>query len=140
VKSEGFQRIKSPDRRGESWSSGLVDVGPVGLQAKGTLLESPGGGGGALVSVPYVVPGIVDKLFQPLTVENLLLSGQTPSPSVRYITQGTATSGAAGVAEGGVKPESTIGMVTADEPIKKIATVTVCSDEIWKMRRRSRSS
>jgi HK97 family phage major capsid protein len=80
--------------------------------------------------VPQVVPGVVGKLFQPLTIENLLLSGVATTNAVRYATEGTATSGAAGVAEGGVKPESTLGFVTADEPIKKIATVLPISDEL----------
>lgn len=58
--------------------------------------------------MPQVVPGVVGKLFQPLTIENLLLSGVATTNAVRYATEGTATSGAAGVAEGGVKPESTL--------------------------------
>ena len=53
--------------------------------------------------MPQVVPGVVGKLFQPLTIENLLLSGVATTNAVRYATEGTATSGAAGVAEGGVK-------------------------------------
>ena len=34
------------------------------------------------------------------------------------------------MAEGGLKPESTFGYTTADEPVKKVATVTVVSDEL----------
>jgi HK97 family phage major capsid protein len=44
--------------------------------------------------------------------------------------EGTATSGAAGVAEGGTKPESTLGLTTTDEPIKKIATLLPVSEEM----------
>jgi HK97 family phage major capsid protein len=101
---------------------------------KGTLLEgsgAPGSGtGGGWLPVPQVVPGIVDKLFQPLTVESLLSSGQATGNTVRYAVEGTATSGAAGVAEGGVKPESTLAFSTLDEPIKKIATSVTISDEL----------
>jgi HK97 family phage major capsid protein len=46
------------------------------------------------------------------------------------VTEGTATSGAAGVAEAGTKPESTIAMSEIVEPIKKIATVLPISDEL----------
>ena len=54
----------------------------------------------------------MDKLFQQLTVADLLLSGQASTNSLRYVVEGTATSGAAGVAEGGLKPESTLGFTT----------------------------
>src|SRR5829696_7531582 len=116
IASEGYRKIKNSSGRGQSWTSGMVEVG---LQAKGTLLEgagSPGSGsGGGLVPSPQVVPGVVVKLFAPLVLENLLLSGQATTNTIRYALQGTASSGAAGVAEGGNKPESTLGYGTADE-------------------------
>jgi HK97 family phage major capsid protein len=106
-------------------------TGAVGLSAKGTLLEGAGGGGGAIAStVPQVVPGVVDKLFQKLTFADLILQGQATTSSFRYVVEGTATSGAAGVAEGGTKPESTLGLTTTDEPIKKIATMLPVSEEM----------
>jgi hypothetical protein len=119
VRSEGYKAIKNADARAQSWSSGVVEVG---LSTKGTILEgvgSPGSGtGGGLVPVPHLVPGVVDKLFAPLVLEDLLLSGQATTNTVRYVVQGTATSGAAGVAEGGLKPESTLAWSTIDEPVK----------------------
>jgi HK97 family phage major capsid protein len=106
-------------------------TGAVGLDAKGTLLEGAGGGGGAVAAtVPQVVPGVVDKLFQRLTFADLILQGQASTNSFRYVVEGTATSGAAGVAEGGTKPESTLGLTTTDEPIKKIATLLPISEEM----------
>jgi len=133
VASKGYQRIRDASARGQSWTSGLIDCGSPGMLTKGTLLEgsqaSPGTGGG-LVPVPQVVPGVVQTLFQPLTFENLLLAGQATNNSVRYAVEGTATSGAAGVAEAGTKPESTLAFSTKDEPIKKIATVVSVSDEM----------
>jgi HK97 family phage major capsid protein len=129
VQSEGFKRAQSSGR-GQTWTTGVIDTGTVPLALKGTLMEAPGSGAGAFVSVPQVIPGVVDKLFQPLTFEALLMGGQATTSSVRYVTQGTAVSGAAGVAEGGLKPESTLGFTTADEPIKKVATSVTLSDEI----------
>ena len=106
-------------------------TGQVALEAKGTLLEGAGGGGGALATtVPQVIPGVVDRLFQQLTVADLIGSGQASTASLRYVIEGTATSGAAGVAEGGTKPESALGLTTADEPIKKIATILPVSEEM----------
>jgi hypothetical protein len=121
--SDSYRAIKDVGNRPERFSTGLVGM-------KGTLTEGPGGGAGALAAtVPDVVPGYTPKLFRPLVLEDLFLSGQANTNSVRYVSQGTATSGAAGVAEAGTKPESTIGFVTADEPIKKIATFLPVSDE-----------
>lgn len=128
VESKGYQAIQNPTERGQTFSSGNVEIN---LGTKGTLLEGAGGGGGALAAtVPQVVPGVVDKLFQRLTVSDLLLQGQATTSSLRYVVEGTATSGAAGVAEAAAKPESTLGLTTTDEPIKKIATTLVVSDEM----------
>jgi HK97 family phage major capsid protein len=130
VMSKGYGAIRNADARAQSWSTGVVEVG---LSAKGTILEgtgAPGSGtGGGLVPIPQVVPGSVDKLFQPLTLEALLLSGVATGPMIRHIVQGTATSGAAGVGEAGLKPESTIAWSVVDENVKKIATSIVLSDE-----------
>jgi len=108
-------------------------TGKVDMDVKGTLLEgagSPGlGSGGGLLPVPQVVPGVVPTLFQTLHVADLLLEGQTSSNTIRYVVEGTATSGAAGVPEAGTKPESTLGIGTRDEPVKKIATFLPISDE-----------
>jgi len=133
VQSEGYKSILTG--RGERWSTGLIEVSnQVALGMKGTLLEGPGspgsGTGGGWLAAPQVVPGMVDKLFQPLTFESLLLSGVATGNTVRYGVEGTATSAAAGVAEGGVKPESTLAFSTVDEPIKKIATSLTISDEL----------
>lgn len=126
VDSDGYKSIQG--------KSGVFSTGMVELQTKGTLLEgagSPGvGTGGAFNTVPQVVPGVVEKLFQPLRVADLLASGATDGPTVRYVVEGTATSGATGIPEGGLKPESTLALSTVDEPVKKLATMLVVSDEM----------
>lgn len=128
VESEGYKSLQSKG------FSGQFTTGQIELQTKGTLLEGTGatpGTGGALANpVPQVVPGVVEKLFQRLTVADLLPSGQTTGNTLRYVVEGTATSGAAGVAEAGAKPESTLGLSTVDEPVKKIATVLPVADEM----------
>jgi HK97 family phage major capsid protein len=132
VQSKGYQAIKNASARGQSWTTGPVEV--PGAMYKGTLLEgsgAPGSGtGGGLIPVPQVVPGVVSKLSQPLYLESLLSSGQALNNTVRYAVEGTATSGAQGVAEGGTKPESTLAFSTVDEPVKKIATSISISDEL----------
>jgi HK97 family phage major capsid protein len=137
IQSAGFKRLQAGVDRseeGSQWTSGLVEVAGPGYEMKGTLLEgagSPGSGtGGGLLTVPQVVPGVVGKLYQPVYFEGLLSSRQATGSTVRYVIQGTATSGAAGVAEGGLKPESTLAYSTVDERVKKIATSITTSDEL----------
>lgn len=130
VQSEGFKSIQASFRENGRLGQGIT-TGPVSVSTKGTLLEGAGGGGGPLAApVPQVIPGVVDKQFQPLRIADLLLSGQATTNSLRYVVEGTATSGAAGVAEGGSKPQSTLGLTTTDEPVKKIATTLKISDEM----------
>jgi len=129
IESKSFQAIH------ESWKSGnRVEFSTGSVSMKGTLLEgtgtSPGTGGALAAPVPQVVPGVVQRLFQPLSVNDLLAQGTTNSNTLRYVVEGTATSGAAGVAEGGTKPESTLALSTVDEPVKKIATSLTVSDEM----------
>ena len=128
--SAGYKSAVNQYRETGRLSQGF-STGAIAMEAKGTLLEGAGGGGGPLAApVPMVLPGVVEKLFQPLTFADLLLSGQATVNSLRYVVEGTATSGAAGVAEGGSKPQSTLGLTTTDEPIKKIATSLKISDEM----------
>ena len=46
------------------------------------------------------------------------------------MNEGTATDAAAGVAEGALKPESTLAYSEVVEPVKKIATLLPVSDEM----------
>jgi HK97 family phage major capsid protein len=129
VKSAGFRKIASPDTRPQSWSTGPVDVGRSILGKAGTALES--GQGGGFLPVPQVLGGVVDTLFEPLTVAVRFGQAEATTSSVRYMIEGTATSGAAGVAEGAEKPASDIAVSTVDEPVKKVATVLTVSDELF---------
>ena len=127
VRSEGFKRIADPGRRGQSFTTGAIEVGTFQTKA-GTVLES--GQGVGLVPVPQVIPGQVEKLFEPLSVASVIPSANATGASVRYVVEGTATSGAAGVAEGATKPASDFAYSTVDEPVRKIATSLTTSDEI----------
>lgn len=130
IQSAGWKSISDPSTRAQQWSTGAIDVGSVALTKAGTLFEGSGGQGAGMVPVPQVVPGVVSGLFQPLGVADLFAQAQATTSSVRYVTEGTATNSAAGVAEGGTKPASDLAMSTVDEPVKKIATVLTISDEI----------
>jgi HK97 family phage major capsid protein len=139
VQSAGYKNVFGPGvQRGERWSTGVIPItsGPPFLELKGTFGESastavgPAIGGGALVAAPQVIPGFVPVLSRPVSVEQALGARQATGASVRAIVEGTATSGAAGVMEAAAKPESTIGFVYSDEPIRKIATFLPVSEEM----------
>ena len=127
IASKGYRAIADPGTRPQSWSTGAVEVSSFGMKA-GTLLE--GGQGAGLIPVPQVVPGVVEKLFEPLGVQDVFAQGIATTSSLRYVVEGTATNSAAGVAEGGTKPASDLALSTVDEPVKKIATVLTISDEL----------
>ena len=74
--------------------------------------------------------GVVSKLFEPLGVTDVFGQSQTTASQIRYGVEGTATSGATGVAEGAAKPESTIAMSETTEAIRKFATMLPVSDEL----------
>ena len=141
IASKGYQRIQDASGRGQTWSTGPVEVSKTPLMQrmpasnafsmyKGTLLETGVGGPGGGLAAPHYEPGVVSRLFEPLGVRDVFGQSTTTASQVRYINEGTATSAAAGVAEGGVKPESTIAMSEVVEPVKKIATVLPVSDEL----------
>jgi HK97 family phage major capsid protein len=140
IESQGYKNLFGPHAaRSETWTTGLIDVTDGPMQFKGTLGEQGAisgggiglpGGAGALTSIPQLVSGIATTLFQPLTIESLLSANLADSPTVRFVVEGTATSGATGVSEGGTKPESTLGLTFTDEQVKKVATVLQVSDEL----------
>jgi HK97 family phage major capsid protein len=131
IASEGYKAVKASDMRPQQWSSGMIEVmSSFPMEAKGTLLQSGAGGPGGGLVPPEYVPGVVSKLFEPLGVADVFGQSQTTGSQVRYVVEGTATSGAAGVAEAGVKPESTLAYSEVTEPVKKIATLLPVSDEI----------
>ena len=126
VKSDGYKALLDRGISG-AWSTGSIEVGGK------ALLSTSGAGaetaGGPLIQ-PDVQPGINGKLFQRLTVADLMASGSTSSNLVRYMEETIATSGAAAVAEGADKPESSLEFDDVDEPVKKIATFLPVTDEM----------
>jgi HK97 family phage major capsid protein len=130
VKSAAYQRISDASGRGQQWSTGPVEVSKSQFTLlKGTILETTAGGPGGGMVPPLYEPGVVSKLFEPLGVRDVFGQSTTTASQVRYVVEGTALSGPAGVAEAGTKPESTIAMSEVVEPVKKIATTFPISDE-----------
>jgi HK97 family phage major capsid protein len=131
VASQGYKSIRHADSRPQQWSTGPVEVkGFQGAHYKGTLLESNSDGPGGGPTPAWYQPGIAPKLIEYAGLAAFFGTSQTPGSQVRYVVEGTATNSATGVAEGGVKPESTIDVGEVVEPVKKLATVLPISDEM----------
>lgn len=100
-------------RRAGAWTSPSVEF-------QATLLDTTSGSGGPLITPDYR-PGIVELRFQPPTMADLIAPGTTDSNAIIYMKETTFTNAAAAVAEGAVKPESTLVYVQATDPVQKIA-------------------
>jgi HK97 family phage major capsid protein len=126
INSANYKMVSSSELRGQSWSTGPVEVGHLGYQLKGTMVE---GAGGTLVP-PHYTGGIVRQNFTPVGLADYFSQEQTTSNSVRYSLEGTATNAATGVPELGVKPESNLALSEVDEKVKKLAHTLAVSDEL----------
>lgn len=78
------------------------------------------GAAGAAV-VPHRVPGIVTPPQQRLTVRGLLMPGNTSSNAIQYVQETGFTNAAAPVAEGQMKPESSLKLADITVPVQTIA-------------------
>lgn len=96
----------------------------------GTESGSTSTSGGAGLLVPQYLTQPVQKLFQRLTIEDLLPGGTLGGASLIYPVESTATNNAAFLAEGGLKPLSDLGLTTVTETLKKAATRLKISDEM----------
>lgn len=121
VKSEGYKGLMA-----RGLGSGQFSTGPIDLEVKTTLTETPGT---ALVQAGYQ-PGVVSILSQANTIADLMPQPQAPGNPVRFVQESTATNAAAPTAELGLKPESTLAFSEVSEPIRKIATYLPISDEL----------
>ena len=87
----GLQERAGSERPRPCVDDGEIDTGAWAFGTKGTLLEgagNPGSGtGGGWVPAPQVVPGMTQKLFQPLRFEDLLQARQATTSVVRYASK-----------------------------------------------------
>lgn len=125
--SKGYQDLIANGLSGE-WKSGQVN-----LSTKATLTTTPGT---ALTPAAYT-PGIVETMYQPPTVADLMPSGAAQASIIRYVQEGTGgtlgsgiTNAADSVEEGAAKPESALTFEEISDPVQKIATFLPVSDEM----------
>jgi HK97 family phage major capsid protein len=118
TESEAFAWLKKtkPTRSGQ-WTSPSTEIDRIALFA--TVTEDPASGG-ALV-VPDYRPGIVPGATLRIVVADLFAPGTTTSNTVHAMVEDTFTNAADAVAEGGVKPESSLTFELQEEPVRKLA-------------------
>jgi len=104
-------------RRSGSWTSQAWEL-PHPL--RGATLTEDAASGGTLVQ-PQLLPGIQELMYRRLTVRDLLSPGSTDSNAILYLKEKVFTNAAAAVAEGAVKPESTLTFENATSTVKKLA-------------------
>lgn len=66
---------------------------------------------------------LVDTLYQPNNIGNLMPQGSTDSDTIRYPVETVTATGAVEVAEGAAKPEAQISFADVDEPVRTIAVL-----------------
>jgi HK97 family phage major capsid protein len=98
---------------------------PAGaFHTKAALLTGPGIGGVDRLA------GIVGPPPQRVTIRSLLNVVNTTAPSIEYVAEGSFASGAATVAEGSLKPETTLDLTLETATVCTIATWVACSKQI----------
>lgn len=78
---------------------------------------------------PQVLPGIVPSPQRPIVMSELFAIGPTSSNTILYMEETLYTNSAAPVAEGGLKPESTMTFANKTSRVEKIAHWLPVSDE-----------
>jgi HK97 family phage major capsid protein len=119
VESEGGRFFVEKRHQGSrNWNSPVAELTLPDRFA--TTITTGSGSAGPLVVTDYR-PGLTPLQFKKTTIKDLLASGTTTSNSITYMKEKTFTNGAATVAEGATKPESTLVFEQASDPVQKIA-------------------
>jgi HK97 family phage major capsid protein len=125
AESDGYKRLVESGALGSDRRSFNAELAEMGREELKALIVGAGTtSGGAFVN-PDII-GYVPQPQRPLTVVDLITTGQTDSDSVQYVRQSAFTNVAAETAEAtatttGTKPEATIDFSIITEAVKTIA-------------------
>lgn len=112
---------KGMHRTASAWRSPSIELHDPhgrGMWAA-TLTEDPASGGKLVI--PDYRPGILVTNFRRLVVADLIAPGTTDSNLITYMVEKSFVNAADTVAEGAVKPESTLTFDAASDAVRKIA-------------------
>lgn len=135
ITSDAYRNVVAQSK-GAARFSQTLNLEGAGLKVAGTIDEGAmatfsgaGGLGGQLVA-PQFLPGIVPLKFQGLTVEDLLASGTSDSPSVTYVIEAAFQDLTNTVAEKGAKPQLDLTLTRRQDNAAKIANIAKVTDEM----------
>lgn len=130
VKSLG-ERFTDSDEVQAALKSGQGWRGRARMELKAitSATADANGSAGALLD-PMRVPGIVAPPERTLTIRDLVTPGRTSSNSIEFVQETGFTNAAAMVAEGGLKPESTIKFGLETAPVRTLAHWVLASKQI----------
>jgi len=131
TKSIGQQYVES-DAYKNAFGSGARQGQNVGIEVKAitSLTTNADGSAGDLVRVDRVQSPMQMLPDRQLTIRALIAPGQTASSSIEYVQETGFTNNAGMVAEGTLKPESTLKLDLKNAPVRKIAHWFLASAEI----------
>jgi HK97 family phage major capsid protein len=130
-KSIGEQYVES-DQYKAAFANGARQGQNVGIDVKAitSLTTDANGSAGDLVRAERVQSPMMMLPDRQLTIRGLIAPGTTASSSIEYVQETGFTNNAGMVAEGTLKPESTLKLDLKNAPVRKIAHWFLASSEI----------
>lgn len=127
----GEQYVESDEYK-NAFASGARQGQNVGIEVKAitSLTTDANGSAGDLVRPDRIQSPMMMLPDRQLTIRNLIAPGQTSSSSIEYVQETGFTNNAGMVAEGTLKPESTLKLDLKNAPVRKIAHWFLASAEI----------
>lgn len=130
-KSIGQQYIESDEYK-NAFGNGARQGQNVGIEVKAitSLTTNADGSAGDMVRAERVQSPMTMLPDRQLTVRALIAPGQTSSSAIEYVQETGFTNNAGMVAEGTLKPESSLKLDLKNAPVRKIAHWFLASAEI----------
>lgn len=130
-RSIGEQYVESDEYKA-AFANGARQGQNVGIEVKAitSLTTDANGSAGDAVRPDRIQSPMAMLPDRQMTVRNLIAPGQTSSSSIEYVQETGFTNGAGMVAEGTLKPESTLKLDLKNAPVRKIAHWFLASAEI----------
>lgn len=130
-RSIGEQYVESEEYK-TAFANGARQGQSVGIEIKAitSLTTDANGSAGDAVRPERVQSPMAMLPDRQMTIRNLIAPGQTSSSSIEYVQETGFTNGAGMVAEGTLKPESTLKLDLKNAPVRKIAHWFLASAEI----------
>ncbi|HXG72959.1 MAG TPA: phage major capsid protein [Gemmatimonadaceae bacterium] len=123
VNSDAFRWLKdNKNSLAGKWNSPVSEISAA-------TLSTDAASGGDLVIADFR-PGILALPTRPTRVSDLFAVAQTDSNLITYMKETTFTNASAAVAEGALKPESTLIFDAVSDPVQKVAHWLPVTDEM----------